>query len=150
MLLEIVILVLFSLQGELDQMAQDHADALAGRDELYHSDIAPLFIQNGGPCEWVGEVIYRGGNPDDRWDAYAESPSHDQTVNIERTHHGVGIVQESGIYIVVDIFCREAITSTTTATPTTAITTPPPIVVLPVLTVKAPPLCPVPLQICVY
>lgn len=153
-----------SIQSTVDDMAQDHADVLIHSDELYHSDIGPLFASRGGPCEWAGEVIYRGGDPDARWDAYANSPSHDQVVNTPRTHHGVGIAQtEAGVYVVVDIFCRAATTTTTvqpkvtttssqpppTTTPTTTpkntttTTTPP------VLVTKAPPLCPQPFCICI-
>ncbi len=165
----LLFVLLLSIQGLIDGMAQDHADELLHSEELYHSNIAPLFASRGGPCEWAGEVIYRGGDPDARWAAYAASPSHDQVVNTPRTHHGVGIVQsESGVYTVVDIFCRAAQTTTTsppTTSPTTAppttsppatyatTTAPPPVTTTteaaPTVTQVRPPLCPALGRICI-
>lgn len=156
----LLFVLLLSIQGQLDQMAQSHAEVLISEAELFHSNIAPLFATNGGPCEWAGEVIYRGGDPDARWEAYANSPSHNQVVNTPRTHHGVGIAESGGIFTVVDIFCYASEIPTTTKAPaTTPATTPPPPESTPppvidpelerTFIAKAPPLCPS-RSICVY
>lgn len=164
MIVGLLLWLLLSTQALVDELAQEHADELLHSEELYHSNIAPLFASRGGPCEWAGEVIYRGGNPDNRWEAYAASPSHDQVVNTPRTHHGVGIVKSAAeVYTVVDIFCRVAETTTTLAPTTTSAPTPPPSSTPPPVTTTTPtttttvpavpqtrpPLCPALGRICI-
>lgn len=97
--------LILSLQGILDDHAQDHAEEMATRGELYHSDITPFWKTE---CVWIGENVYRGPNPEKRWEAYETSPSHRTTMNLGRTHHAAGKTKTvTGVWYVADVFCQQ-------------------------------------------
>ena len=128
--------------------AQTHAELLAVTGQFYHSDLSALSANAGGPCEWVGENLFRGSNPDDRWVLYAASPGHAANVVHPRDYHAVGHAVSGDTHYVVDVFCEvpKKPPAATRAPPTTTTTIP----LSPRLIVVSPPLCSVqPREICV-
>ena len=86
----------------LDRYAQAHAETLAARGVIFHSDIWQLT----GSWSHVGENVGTGPTLWTVLSAFRSSPSHAQNLYGDWTHLGVGVAFAAGRLYVVTVFAR--------------------------------------------